>query len=189
MIYVYDLDFGVPANAPNRMYLFSTVRPLEGNLFKVSSEAFSHIDLSLKHAFNTAAVSYGGPVMQDEYSILHGYGEVDGAKKVCPGVFVGGSKELMKEVRANKFDPTQCLFIKGHAAWVPQQLSREVSKGVWYLAAVSDDFLLRYAGAPKHITSLEYTDDLWAEILTCMGWEYAELARKFSGLGDKRMRP
>jgi len=164
-------------------------RPLEGNLLKVASETSSHLDLSLKLAFNSAAVSYGGPVRQDEYSILHGYGEVDGAKKVCPGVFVGGSQELMKEVRANKFDPAQCLFIKGHAAWVPNQLSREINKGVWYVASVSDDFLLRYAGAPKHTTSFGYTDDLWAEILTCMGSEYAEIARKFSGLGDKRMRP
>lgn len=166
-----------------------SIRPLEGNLFKVASETSSHLDLSLKLAFNSATVSYGGPVRQDEFSILHGYGEVDGAKKVCPGVFVGGSQELMKEVRANKFDPAQCLFIKGHAAWVPNQLSREINKGVWYVASVSDDFLLRYAGAPKHTTSFGYTDDLWAEILTCMGSEYAEVARKFSGLGDKRMRP
>jgi len=163
-------------------------RPLEGNLLKVATETSSHLDLSLKLAFNTAAVSYGGPVMQDEYSVLHGYGEVDGAKKVCPGVFVGGSKELMKEVRANKFDPSQCLFVKGHAAWVPQQLSREIHKGVWYVAAASDDFVLRYAGAPKH-TGLGNTDDLWAETLTCMGGEYADIAKKFAGRGDRRMRP
>jgi len=163
-------------------------RPLDGNLLKVATETSSHLDLSLKLAFNTAAVSYGGPVMQDEYSVLHGYGEVDGAKKVCPGVFVGGSKELMNEVRANKFDPSQCLFVKGHAAWVPQQLSREIHKGVWYVAAVSDDFILRYAGAPKH-TGLGSTDDLWAEVLTCMGGEYADIAKRFAGRGDKRMRP
>ena len=35
-------------------------RPLPGNLLKVGSETASNIDLSLKMAFNTASVSYGG---------------------------------------------------------------------------------------------------------------------------------
>jgi len=182
------LDQHRPISLPLIIYALCRVRPLEGNLFKVASEKFSHIDLSLKHAFNTASVSYGGPVMQSEYSVLHGYGEVDGAKKICPGVYIGGSKELMQEVRASKFDPTQCLFIKGHAAWVPNQLSREVNKGVWYVAAASTDFVMRYAGAPRYISSL-VSNNLWAEILTCMGGQYCDLARKFSGLDDKRVMP
>lgn len=64
---------------------------MQGNLLKVASETPSNVDLSLKLAFNTATVSYGGPVLQEEYSILHGYGEVEGSKKIAPGVFVGGS--------------------------------------------------------------------------------------------------
>jgi hypothetical protein len=48
---------------------------------------------------------------------------------------------------------------------------------------------MRYAGAPKYISSFAYTNDLWAEILTCMGGQYGDLARKFSGLGDKRVMP
>lgn len=64
---------------------------MQGNLLKVATETPSNVDLSLKLAFNTATVSYGGPVLQEEYSILHGYGEVEGSKKIAPGVFVGGS--------------------------------------------------------------------------------------------------
>jgi len=58
---------------------------MSGNLLKVAAETESNLDLSLKMAFNSATVSYGGPVMQDEYSILHGYGEVEGSRKVAPG--------------------------------------------------------------------------------------------------------
>merc|ERR1712218_139142 len=143
-------------------------RPYASKLLKISSETASNVDLSLKLTFNNATVSYGGPVMQADYSILHGFGEVDGSKKVAPGVFVGGSRELMREVRKNTFQPTKTLFVKGHAAWVPSQLLREVSKGVWYIASVSPDFILRYASAEND----SMRNDLWSDILTCMGGEF-----------------
>jgi len=162
-------------------------RPLPGNLLKIASETASNVDLSLKLAFNSATVSYGGPVMQEDYSILHGYGEVEGSKKVAPGVFVGGSRELMNEVRRNCFDSSHALFVKGHAAWIPAQLSREVTKGVWYIASVSPDFILRYAGAPK--SEEDNVNDLWSDILTCMGGKFHKIAKKYAGRGDKRMTP
>jgi putative transcriptional regulator len=161
-------------------------RPLPGNLLKIASETVSHVDLSLKLAFNCATVSYGGPVMQEDYSVLHGYGEVEGSKKVAPGIFVGGSRELMDEVRSNNFDPHEALFIKGHAAWVPSQLSREISKGVWYMASASPEFILRYAGKPQ---SHSGSTDLWSDILSCMGKEHAEVAERYAGTGDKRLMP
>lgn len=158
-------------------------RPMPGKLLKVANEEPSNINLSLKLAFNTAAVTYGGPNMQEEYSILHGYGEVEGAKTVAPGIFVGGSEELMNEVRRNNFDSKHALFVKGHAAWVQGQLEREISKGVWYPAAVSSDFILRYAGAP--VLENDNKDDLWSDILTCLGGQYADIAAKHAGRGDK----
>lgn len=162
-------------------------RPLKGSLNKVASATTSNLDLSLKLAFNASPVTYGGPVMQEEYSILHGYGEVEGSTKIAPGVFVGGSVELMKEVRKQHLKPKQALFVRGHAAWVPNQLSREVSKGVWYPASVSNDFILRYAGAKT--TENDNTKDLWADILSCMGDEYQVIAEENSSKGDHRLSP
>jgi len=161
---------------------------MPGNLLKIASEQGGHsnLDLSLKLAFSSSPVTYGGPVLSEEYSILHGFGHVDGSTKLCPGVFVGGSEELMTEVRCGKFDPAQALFVQGHAAWVPKQLSKEIAKGVWYTAAVSSDFILRYAGAPVEESDL-YPTDLWADILTCMGGKYAEIAEQHQGRGDLRM--
>jgi len=161
-------------------------RPMQGNLNKVViNQDNASIDLSLRLAFKPAPVSYGGPVLQDEFAVLHGFGHVEGSKKLAPGVFIGGSEELMNEVRIDRFDPRNALFIKGHAAWIPGQLDREIKKDVWYIASVSSDFLLRYAGAPT--TKEDDTKDLWKDILTCMGGKYAEIANKYSGLGDLRM--
>lgn len=98
---------------------------------------------------------------------------------------MGGSEELMNEVRTRRLDPRKCLFVQGHAAWVPGQLSKEIAKGVWYTAAVSSDFILRYAGAP--VTADDNPKDLWADILTCMGLEYADIAKAHQGHGDMRL--
>jgi putative transcriptional regulator len=162
-------------------------RPLDGNLLKIASEQQTNLDLSLKLAFTSSPVTYGGPVLTEEFAVLHGFGHVEGSKKLAPGVFIGGSEELMTEVRIARFDPRHALFIKGHAAWVSGQLEREIQKGVWYIASASSDFLLRYAGAPT--TEEDNDTDLWADILNCMGENYAEIARKHSGRGDRRMMP
>jgi len=162
--------------------------PMPGDLLKIASEQGRHsnLDLSLKLAFSASPVSYGGPVLSEDYSILHGFGHVEGSTKLCPGVYVGGSEELMNEVRCGSFDPAQALFVQGHAAWVPGQLSKEISKGVWYTAAASSDFILRYAGAPIADGDV-FPNDLWADILTCMGGEYSEVAKQHQGRGDLRM--
>mmetsp|Transcript_24853 Transcript_24853/g.52968 ORF Transcript_24853/g.52968 Transcript_24853/m.52968 type:complete len:421 (-) Transcript_24853:169-1431(-) len=162
-------------------------RPFPGQLIKIASDTESNIDLSLKMAFSKAPVAYGGPVMQDQFSTLHGFGEVMGSKKVCPGVYVGGSSQLMQEVRRNNLHPAEVLFVKGHAAWVPGQLTREIEKGVWYIAAASADLILRYAGAP--VSKEDNPSDLWADILSCMGDKFENIAVAHSGRGDERMLP
>ena len=142
--------------------------------------------MSLKKTFTNAPVAYGGPVLTEEFSILHNFGEVEGSKKLANGVFIGGSDELMDAVRSNHFDPSHALFVQGHAAWVPGQLSKEILNGVWYCAAASSDLIMRYAGAP--VTSMDNPTDLWADILTCMGGYYAHIAKVHGG-GGTRLRP
>ena len=120
-------------------------------------------------------------------STLHGYAAVDGSKQVCPGVYVGGSAQLREEVRADRLAPAAVLFARGHAAWVPGQLQREIDKGVWYLAAASADLVLRYAGAP--VRADDDPADLWRDVLACLGEDFAEVARAHAGRGDERMLP
>jgi len=160
-------------------------RPLDGNLLKIASEQQTNLDLSLKYAFPSSPVTYGGPLWTEEFAVLHGFGHVEGSKKLAPGIFIGGAEELMTEVQVARFDPLHALFIKGHAAWVSGQLEEEIQKGWWYVASVSSDFMLRYAGAPT--TEEDDLQDLWADILNCMGDDYVEIARKHGGRGDRRM--
>jgi len=162
-------------------------RPLKGDLQTVATTQNTTLDLSLKLAFSEAPVTYGGPVNSDQFSILHGFGEVEGSRKVAPGIFVGGSEELMDEVRMSQLDPREVLFVKGHAAWVAGQLKKEISKDVWYPAAVSSDFILRYASASTK--ERDIPSDLWSEIMQCMGDEFATLALAADGRGDYRMAP
>ena len=157
---------------------------MEGDLQKIGSDPSAKVDLSLKMAFKGSRVTYGGPVLTEEFSVLHSFGEVEGARKLCPGVFIGGSEELMTQVRAGTMDPNKALFVKGHAAWVPGQLNREIQKGVWYTAAVSADFILRYAGV--ELTPDDNANDLWTDILSCMGGKYGEIAQRHGGTGDSR---
>ena len=162
---------------------------MEGNVHKIASEQQdSNLDLSLKLAFQQAPVTYGGPVSPTDFAVLHGFGQVEGSKKLAPGVFIGGSEELMNQVRSHNFDPTMALFVMGHAAWVPGQLDKEISNDTWYPAAVAPDLLLRYAGAPT--THEDNVHDLWSDILTCMGREFADLAQRYSDTrGDLRRMP
>lgn len=132
--------------------------------------------------------------MKHEFSVLHGFGEVEGSKKVAPGVFVGGSKELMREVRHQNFSPENALFLKGHAAWVAGQLTREIEKGVWYVASASPDFVLRYATkseeSDNHNEPKEtLAENLWGDILNCMGGNHAKVAEKnVKAKGDRDRR-
>lgn len=146
----------------------------------------SKIDLSLKLAFRNSPVGFGGPIHQESFHILHGYGEVEGSTKLAPGVFIGGSEELMDQVRVGNFDPQKALFLKGHGEWVGGQLEQEIQKGVWYVASCASDFLLRHAGAP--IQEEDNADDLWTDLLVCMGGEHSKVAQKGIGKGDKRKK-
>ena len=164
-------------------------RPMDGDLMKIASEQDTKLDLSLKLAFSRSPVTYGGPVLNDEFTVLHGFGEVEGSRKLCPGVFVGGSEELMDEVRLNNFDPRNALFIKGHASWVPGQLSSEIQKGVWYIAAASSHMILRYANPPKKNKDAAKGDKLWGDVLACMGGKFEQIAKDFDKSGDKHKAP
>ena len=157
-------------------------RPLEGTLAEVSSnnspEFRSHLNKGLRSIFNDARVAYGGPVMPDDYTILHSWGEVEGSAKVSPGVFVGGSTELADEACRSKFDPKEALFVKGHEVFAPNQLQHEIDSGVWYIASASSDFILRFA--KEGLKEGHDPNDLWYEILLAMGGQFPQIAREYA---------
>lgn len=114
-----------------------------------------------------------------EYSLLHGFGEIHGAKKIAPGVFFGGEHMLANEVMQGRCDPDKALFVKGKCMWYPGRLEAEIESGKWYVASASSDFILRNAGAPR--TNENEPNDLWKDILMCMGGYYKDIATKYAG--------
>ena len=159
-------------NSPDRsLSLTSTTRDrvLDGDLEKITSKHESNLAASQKRAFKSAPVTVGGPVMSSDFNIIHGFGEVEGSSRLCPGLFVGGYDELMSQVDNGRFDPRNSLFFKGHTAWEQGELANEISRGVWYMAAASSNFILN-AGT---------NHDLWSDILMSMGGRYADTARTY----------
>jgi len=148
-----------------------------GGLAEVSTNQGSYLDDKLLHAFPKTDVAYGGNMRMGEYSLLHGFGEVDGAQKIAPGVFFGGENALVSEVMHGHLDPRNALFVKGKCMWYPGRLEAEIQSGKWYVASASSDFLLRNAGARKQGAP----NDLWKDILKCMGGYYADIADKYAG--------
>jgi putative transcriptional regulator len=159
---------------------------MDHDLFHIAyGEEETALDTAVKLTFGSSRVSFGGPSSTNEYKLIHGYGEVYGSTKLCPGVYVGGEDELMDELYNSRFDASNALFVKGHTAWEPDQLQEELSSGSWYMTAASSDFILRYAGAK--ITAEDNPVDLWSDILSCMGGRYADILKTYRGHGDCRM--
>mmetsp|Transcript_8311 Transcript_8311/g.10894 ORF Transcript_8311/g.10894 Transcript_8311/m.10894 type:complete len:368 (-) Transcript_8311:197-1300(-) len=159
-------------------------RPQEGGLGRAVVESDSNIGLSLKMAFQKSQVTYGGPILPQDYHVLHSFGAVTGSRKICPGVYIGGSEELISQVRYGEMDPRRAMFVKGHSAWEGGQLQVEIDQGVWYNAAVSADLILRYAGV--ELQAGDNPNDLWTDILSCMGGMHEDIARRYGGTGDSR---
>eukprot|EP00339_Tiarina_fusa_P029838 CAMPEP_0117038530 /NCGR_PEP_ID=MMETSP0472-20121206/27104_1 /TAXON_ID=693140 ORGANISM="Tiarina fusus, Strain LIS" /NCGR_SAMPLE_ID=MMETSP0472 /ASSEMBLY_ACC=CAM_ASM_000603 /LENGTH=340 /DNA_ID=CAMNT_0004748779 /DNA_START=209 /DNA_END=1231 /DNA_ORIENTATION=- len=163
-------------------------RPIPGNLMELSGDMETNLEESVRRGFTKSTVSYGGPVCPEAFSCIHGFAEVDGSKKLAPGLFIGGSKELLNLVRLHRFEPENALFTQGHGAWGPGQMEEEIANGVWYPASCSADLMLRYAGAPT--TSEDNLKDLWTDILTCMGGDYTQIARKYGSYDEnKKWKP
>ena len=49
--------------------------------------------------------------MPEDFSILHGFGQVQDSKRIGSGVFIGGSRKLMEEAQMDNSVLTKpCLF-------------------------------------------------------------------------------
>lgn len=85
----------------------------------------------------------GGPVITVEalrktLQWLHAYGEdVMGARKVAPGLWMGG--DLAEVARRAASEPGRVRLLLGHAGWRLVQLRMELECGVWVHARTHDE--------------------------------------------------
>jgi putative transcriptional regulator len=102
---------------------------------------------------------FGGPVQPNAFWVLHRRPNVeDRGLEVTPGVFLGGSPDLLRELMlTTPIDPAPSIFrvVQGYAGWGKGQLMREIQEGAWLVADADGELIF----------GLESTE-VWEEILT-----------------------
>ena len=115
--------------------------------------------------FQDSLLWLGGDVGRSTMHVLHP--EHIGGTRVVPGVAMGGFDEARRAVRNGTLERDQCKFLTRYSGWGAGQLEDEVAQGVWFVAACSAAVILKGCASPS---------EMWADVLTLMGGEYARMA-------------
>lgn len=91
-----------------------------------------------------AAIYEGGPVQTDTLHMLHSVPEVLGGNEIAPGVYWGGSYEVLQEIiRDNSYDPAYIRLFVGYSGWSAGQLDKELEEGSWFVAELPENILFK----------------------------------------------
>mgnify|MGYP001236482380 FL=1 len=114
-----------------------------------------------------APVYYGGPVQLDTLQFIYKGAEIiDGSVEIIPGVYWGGSFDLLKAViGSGSVSPEDFRFFLGYSGWTEGQIDDEISLNSWIVTET----------AAEDIFSKD-PDNLWRDILKSMGKKFAILA-------------
>lgn len=114
-----------------------------------------------------AKVHYGGPMDPNSFNYLHCIETLEESVEVAKGIYWSGNYEQLQEmVQAGKVQEDEILFILGYAGWSPGQIEEEMKEGSWIVHNELSRAML--FGKSK--------DNLWKEVLTGMGGEFAIMA-------------
>ncbi len=114
-----------------------------------------------------AIVYYGGPVQLNTLQFIYkGEEIVDGSIEILPGLFWGGSFDILRTlIEAEAVDPRDFRFFLGYSGWIDGQIDNEIEINSWIVANTSIDNIFS-----------EEPDKLWRETLKGMGKKFALLA-------------
>eukprot|EP00850_Spirogloea_muscicola_P023512 SM000363S13636 [mRNA] locus=s363:75177:79012:+ [translate_table: standard] len=115
----------------------------------------------------------GGDVGNNCTHVIHGHADLDGAKEVINGVYVGGYGAIRQHVRSGRSSPSDYRWFARYSGWGPGQLERELQAGVWFLGSCSTNLVLKQC--------IRLPKPLWREVLELMGGQYAEASRRAYG--------
>ena len=136
--------------------------------------------------FSASPLYLGGDVGAASMHLLHRDNPeaLPSGKTVVRGIAMGGFRDAVAAVRSGAMRPQDFRFFSRYCGWGPGQLESEVASGVWFLAAASADLVLAQPSDPalrpgqeQAALPVSRSGGLWAEVLTLMGGEYAEIAR------------
>ncbi|HMT10225.1 MAG TPA: YqgE/AlgH family protein [Ignavibacteria bacterium] len=114
-----------------------------------------------------ARVYYGGPVQLNTLQFIYKGAEIiDGSVEIIPGVYWGGSFDLLKAViSSGSVSAEDFRFFLGYSGWTEGQIDDELKLNSW---------IVTESGA-EEIFSKE-PDNLWRDLLKSMGKKFAVLA-------------
>ena len=136
--------------------------------------------------FSASPLYLGGDVGAASMHLLHRDNPeaLPSGNTIVRGIAMGGFRDAVAAVRSGAMRAQDFRFFSRYCGWGPGQLESEVASGVWFLAAASADLIMAQPsdaalrpGQEQAALPFSRTGGLWAEVLTLMGGEYAEMAR------------
>lgn len=104
-------------------------------------ELFEQLALPTDGVTGTVLVHSGGPVEPGTVFVLHsGDFEMEGSRKVAPGIALSANPEILKAIGAGE-GPAGYIFAFGYAGWGPGQLESEIERGSWVDIPASTDII------------------------------------------------
>lgn len=114
-----------------------------------------------------SVVYYGGPVQLNTLQFIYkGENIIDGSIEIMPGLFWGGSFDILKTlIMSGAAAPGDFRFFLGYSGWTDGQIEDELELNSWIVANSSIENI--FSDEP---------DKLWRETLKGMGKKFAILA-------------
>ncbi len=111
-------------------------------------------------------VYQGGPVQPDTLHIVHRMPELLGGVEIVPGIFWGGSYEVLKDViRKNQHKSFGLKLFIGYSGWAAGQLDKEMTEGSWLVGDVTAELLFE-----------DEAHTVWKKAISMLGKNYSFLA-------------
>lgn len=110
----------------------------------------------------------GGPVQPEALLVLHRVAKpIPGEQPVCDGMALGGEMQALIQLIADPRGPDDRVRVyAGYAGWGAGQLDGELEAGGWITCSAAARFVFDVEPA-----------QVWAEVLSSLGEEYAYLTR------------
>ncbi|MCM1290648.1 MAG: YqgE/AlgH family protein [Prevotella sp.] len=93
-------------------------------------------------AGNKIPIYCGGPVDTTRLFMIHTLPDIfEGAIKICPGLYVGGSVEdIVSYINDGGVIEGKVRFFLGYSGWTGKQIIDEISHNVWAVNNLPEDF-------------------------------------------------
>lgn len=111
-------------------------------------------------------INQGGPVQLDTLHMLHKRSEDFGGNEIVPGVFWGGSYEMLQNhLQADPRNTDNVKLFVGYCGWSPGQLEKELEEGSWMVVDLRPELI--FNTDPEQV---------WRKAISHLGREFSYLA-------------